>query len=122
MNAMGMTRKQQQLYDYICKEFVQKGVPPSYDEMLVELGLNSKSGAHRLVVGLEERGLITRLHGRARSIAPTTAPSTLLPEMSEAPRRLVDIRRVVNAANAGKLSKSKAIRQIDEILSGSENG
>lgn len=62
------TRQQKQLYDYIVSYLNEKGYSPSFDEMNDAMGLRSKSGIHRMVVALEERGKITRLHGRARSI------------------------------------------------------
>jgi repressor LexA len=66
---MGMTRKQQELYDFIVAYIgANDGVAPSYEEMKNELGLASKSGVHRLMNALEERGMIQRLPYRARAI------------------------------------------------------
>lgn len=66
---MGITRKMRDLYEFI-KDYAaaNEGVPPSFDEMRVELDLASKSGIHRLITALEDRGLIRRLPNRARSI------------------------------------------------------
>jgi len=63
-----LTRKQKDLLYLIRDRLVADGVPPSFDEMKVELGLRSKSGIHRLITGLEERGFIRRLPHRARAL------------------------------------------------------
>ena len=63
-----LTRKQKELLDYLTSHAKKSEVSPSFDEMRVALGLASKSGIHRLVSGLEERGYIRRLANRARAI------------------------------------------------------
>ncbi len=63
-----LTRKQKELLNYLSHHIEQHEVPPSFDEMRNALGLASKSGVHRLVSGLEERGYIRRLANRARAI------------------------------------------------------
>jgi len=63
-----LTRKQNELLNYITNYLEQHEVTPSFDEMRDALGLASKSGVHRLVSGLEERGYIRRLANRARAI------------------------------------------------------
>mgnify|MGYP001475784744 FL=1 len=71
-----LTRKQSELLTYLSDHMQQHDVPPSFDEMRDALGLASKSGVHRLVSGLEERGHIRRLANRARAIEilkPVTA-------------------------------------------------
>ena len=71
-----LTRKQSELLTYLSGHMQQHDVPPSFDEMRDALGLASKSGVHRLVSGLEERGYIRRLPNRARAIEilkPVTA-------------------------------------------------
>ena len=71
-----LTRKQSELLTYLSDHMQQHNVPPSFDEMRDALGLASKSGVHRLVSGLEERGYIRRLANRARAIEiikPVTA-------------------------------------------------
>lgn len=62
------TRRQKDCYDYIAACLQDTGVPPSFDEMKDALGLRSKSGIHRIIIALEERGKIVRLPNRARSI------------------------------------------------------
>ena len=63
-----LTRKQQELLMLIHERLQADGVPPSFDEMKDALGLKSKSGVHRLVTALEERGFLRRLHHRARAL------------------------------------------------------
>ncbi|HBV78597.1 transcriptional repressor LexA [Alphaproteobacteria bacterium] len=74
-----LTRKQSELLTYLSDHMQQHDVPPSFDEMRDALGLASKSGVHRLVSGLEERGYIRRLANRARAIEilkPVTAAAS----------------------------------------------
>jgi repressor LexA len=63
-----LTRKQKELLILIRDRLAADGVPPSFDEMKDALGLKSKSGIHRLIMGLEERGFIRRLPHRARAL------------------------------------------------------
>ena len=74
-----LTRKQKELLDYLTEHAEKSEVSPSFDEMRDALGLASKSGIHRLVSGLEERGYIRRLANRARAIEilkPVTLAAT----------------------------------------------
>jgi repressor LexA len=63
-----LTKKQKELLFLIRDRLTADGVPPSFDEMKDALGLKSKSGIHRLIMGLEERGFIKRLPHRARAL------------------------------------------------------
>lgn len=63
-----LTRKQYELLMFINKRLQQQGVSPSFEEMKEALKLKSKSGIHRLITGLEERGFIRRLPHRARAL------------------------------------------------------
>jgi len=63
-----LTRKQLELLEFIQSRVQRDGVPPSFDEMKEALDLRSKSGIHRLITALEERGFIRRLAHRARAI------------------------------------------------------
>ena len=69
-----LTRKQQELLLFINGRLEQGGVSPSFDEMKDALGLKSKSGIHRLITGLEERGFIRRLPHRARALEVLRLP------------------------------------------------
>ncbi|MFS4438999.1 transcriptional repressor LexA [Paracoccaceae bacterium GXU_MW_L88] len=63
-----LTKKQLELLTFIHQRMQQEGVPPSFDEMKDALDLKSKSGIHRLMTALEERGFVRRLAHRARAI------------------------------------------------------
>ena len=68
MGVTMLTQKQSELLAFLTSHMAEHNVPPSFDEMRNALGLASKSGIHRLVSGLEERGYIRRLANRARAI------------------------------------------------------
>jgi len=70
-----LTQKQKDLLLLIDKRIKAAGVPPSYDEMKDSLGLASKSGIHRLITALEERGFIRRLPNKARALEVLKLPS-----------------------------------------------
>ncbi|WP_374015258.1 transcriptional repressor LexA [Phaeobacter sp. A36a-5a] len=72
-----LTKKQLDLLDFINTRLQKDGVPPSFDEMKVALDLRSKSGIHRLITALEERGFIRRLAHRARAIEIIRLPDSL---------------------------------------------
>ena len=69
-----LTRKQHELLRYIDERLSEGGVSPSFDEMKDALGLKSKSGIHRLITALEERGFIRRLPHRARALEVLKLP------------------------------------------------
>lgn len=69
-----LTRKQLELLELIDTRMKRDGVPPSFDEMKDALNLRSKSGIHRLITALEERGFIRRLAHRARAIEVVRLP------------------------------------------------
>ena len=72
-----LTKKQLDLLEFIHKRVQRDGVPPSFDEMKAALDLRSKSGIHRLITALEERGFIHRLAHRARAIEIVKLPESL---------------------------------------------
>jgi repressor LexA len=69
-----LTRKQLELLRFIHEKLKESGVPPSFDEMKDALDLRSKSGIHRLITALEERGFIRRLPNRARALEVIKLP------------------------------------------------
>jgi repressor LexA len=71
-----LTRKQHELLRFIHERLREAGVPPSFDEMKDALDLKSKSGIHRLITALEERGFIRRLPNRARALEVIRMPET----------------------------------------------
>jgi repressor LexA len=72
-----LTRKQFELLRFIHERLKESGIPPSFDEMKDALDLRSKSGIHRLITALEERGFIRRLPNRARAIEVIKLPETV---------------------------------------------
>jgi repressor LexA len=72
-----LTRKQFELLRVVHERLKESGVPPSFDEMKDALDLRSKSGIHRLITALEERGFIRRLPNRARAIEVIKLPETV---------------------------------------------
>lgn len=72
-----LTRKQLELLNFIQSRVTRDGVPPSFDEMKEALDLRSKSGIHRLITALEERGFIRRLAHRARAIEIVKLPDAM---------------------------------------------
>ena len=77
-----LTKKQLDLLGYIHKRVQRDGVPPSFDEMKEALDLRSKSGIHRLITALEERGFIRRLAHRARALEIIRLPESMGGEAS----------------------------------------
>src|SRR6202171_5859671 len=73
-NRPMLTKKQHELLLFINKRLGESGICPSFDEMKEALGLKSKSGIHRLITGLEERGFIRRLPHRARALEVVRLP------------------------------------------------
>ncbi len=76
-----LTRKQQELLLFIHERMKETGVPPSFDEMKDALDLASKSGIHRLITALEERGFIRRLPNRARALEVIKLPEAYSPSL-----------------------------------------
>ena len=73
-----LTKKQLDLLEFIDRRLQRDGVPPSFDEMKEALDLRSKSGIHRLITALEERGFIRRLPHRARALEIVKMPDALV--------------------------------------------
>ena len=72
-----LTPKQKELLLFINERLRESGIPPSFDEMKEALDLRSKSGIHRLITALEERGFIRRLPHRARALEILKLPETV---------------------------------------------
>ncbi|RDE07970.1 transcriptional repressor LexA [Pelagibacterium lacus] len=76
-----LTRKQHELLMFIHERMKESGIPPSFDEMKEALDLKSKSGIHRLITALEERGFIRRLPNRARALEVIKLPDSMNPSL-----------------------------------------
>jgi repressor LexA len=74
-----LTRKQYELLTFIDRRLKESGVSPSFEEMKDALDLRSKSGIHRLISALEERGFLRRHHHRARALEVTRLPENQTP-------------------------------------------
>jgi len=77
-----LTKKQLDLLEFIQARVQRDGVPPSFDEMKEALDLRSKSGIHRLITALEERGFIRRLAHRARALEIVKMPEALIEKIA----------------------------------------
>lgn len=82
-----LTEKQKELLLFIHERMQERGVPPSFDEMKEALDLKSKSGIHRLITALVERGFIRRLPHRARAIEVIKLPENQIAAAAVAPPR-----------------------------------
>ncbi|MAK61963.1 MAG: repressor LexA [Ponticaulis sp.] len=80
-----LTVKQRELLLFVHKRIQETGVSPSFDEMKEALDLASKSGIHRLITALEERGFLRRLPNRARALEVVKLPDAALPESRQRP-------------------------------------
>ena len=103
-----LTNKQSQLLNFLIKRIEQYGVSPSYEEICFELNLKSKSGIHRIVKALEERGYIQHLENKARAIAPTKYPNGQ-PVISN----VIDINKLLNPKD--RLRKETSNKEISKI-------
>ena len=85
-----LTKKQLDLLSFIHNRVQRDGVPPSFDEMKEALDLRSKSGIHRLITALEERGFIRRLAHRARAIEIVKLPDSMASQVGGFKPRVID--------------------------------
>ncbi|MBL8660843.1 MAG: transcriptional repressor LexA [Rhodospirillales bacterium] len=108
-----LTKKQYDLLLFIDRRLKEHGVAPSFDEMKEALGLRSKSGIHRLMTGLEERGFIRRLPHRARALevirlpeniggrpAPARRPESFAPTVIKGDFRLSGVSTTASSASS----------------------
>lgn len=126
-----LTKKQLELLNFIHRRVQRDGVPPSFDEMKDALSLRSKSGIHRLITALEERGFIRRLAHRARAIEIVKLPDAMAkgatgfqPRVIEGdkvdpPRGAMDVS--ATAASLPLMGRIAAGLPIEAIADGSHN-
>jgi repressor LexA len=122
-----LTRKQLELLDFIKSRMDVDGVPPSFDEMKDALDLRSKSGIHRLITALEERGFIRRLAHRARALEivklpesmekPAFKPKVIQGDRTEAPRTAMPLDAVyaMELPVMGRIAAGVPIEAISHI-------
>src|SRR6188472_1039263 len=82
-----LTTKQKELLMFIHERLKETGVPPSFDEMKEALDLKSKSGIHRLITALEERGFLRRMEKRARALEVLKLPDNMAETLRPATTR-----------------------------------
>ena len=107
-----LTKKQHQLLTFIDKHISEKGISPSFDEMKEALDLKSKSGIHRLISALEERGFLRRLRHRARALEVLKRPE----EMSKANAMSSRLRLIEGGRGNGATAQDAAgVREIPKL-------
>ena len=109
-----LTQKQHDLLIFIDKRLKAGGVSPSYDEMKDALGLASKSGIHRLITALEERGFIRRLPHRARALEVLQMPSSASSASPKAPALPVPANDEYEVPFVGKIAAGNPIAAIED--------
>jgi repressor LexA len=122
-----LTRKQLELLDFIKNRMDRDGVPPSFDEMKDALDLRSKSGIHRLITALEERGFIRRLAHRARALEiiklpeamekPGFTPKVIAGDKVDPPRGAMPVSNVhaLELPVMGRIAAGVPIEAISEV-------
>ncbi|MAF29047.1 MAG: repressor LexA [Croceicoccus sp.] len=99
-----LTRKQHELLLFIQQRLEESGISPSFEEMKEALDLKSKSGVHRLISALEERGFIRRLPNRARALEIIRQPDDVTGTAKSAPEpkadNVVEFKRPIRTASA----------------------
>jgi len=104
-----LTKKQLDLLELIHRRMQRDGVPPSFDEMKDALDLRSKSGIHRLITALEERGFIRRLAHRARAIEIVKLPESLETKLGGFTPRVIEGSRVDPPREARPVAAASAV-------------
>jgi len=123
-----LTKKQLDLLEFIHRRVQRDGVPPSFDEMKEALDLRSKSGIHRLITALEERGFIRRLAHRARALEIIKLPDAMAAktgftprvidgDRTDPPRRAmtVEVADAVELPVMGRIAAGVPIEAISEV-------
>lgn len=121
-----LTRKQRDLLEFIHARVQRDGVPPSFDEMKEALDLRSKSGIHRLITALEERGFIRRLAHRARALEivkmpeaverPGFEPRVIAGDKTDPPRGAIAVQAAATEVPVmGRIAAGTPIEAISQI-------
>lgn len=114
-----LTRKQHELLMFIHERMKETGIPPSFDEMKDALDLRSKSGIHRLITALEERGFIRRLPNRARALEVIKLPDSMNPSLGG---RKARFEPAVIEGNLGKVAAPPTRSNVASQVAVSEAG
>ena len=102
-----LTRKQHELLRFIHERVRESGVPPSFDEMKDALDLKSKSGIHRLITALEERGFLRRIEKRARALEIIKLPDNVADTVRPATTR-TQAQRLSPSVRHGRSSETRS--------------
>jgi repressor LexA len=113
-----LTTKQKELLLFIHKRIKETGVSPSFDEMKDALNLASKSGIHRLITALEERGFIRRLAHRARALEVLKLPESATPSAPTAGRQPFRPSVVDNNAPVPQAANNNSVPILGRIAAG----
>ena len=108
-----LTRKQHELLIFIHQHLSRHGISPSFDEMKDALDLKSKSGIHRLITGLEERGFIRRLPHRARAVEILRLPEDISPSQPQPRAKFAP--KVIKGDFSGVLQGSRTAAESDAL-------
>ena len=106
-----LTKKQHELLLFLEERISQTGVTPSFEEMMKKVGLKSKSGIHRLISALEERGFIKKLPFKARAIELLRLPDTKKIPSDDRVRAIND--HVVELPLVGRIAAGRPIEAIE---------
>ncbi len=110
-----LTAKQHELIRFIQERLEETGISPSFEEMKDALDLKSKSGVHRLISALEERGFIRRLPNRARALEVLKQPEDALPGTSRAPAHQDLPDNVVSLQKATQKQRPEPANDVIEV-------
>ena len=106
-----LTRRQFELLMFINERIKETGIAPSFDEMKDAIDLRSKSGVHRLISALEERGFIRRLSHRARALEVTKLPEAASPSL-DVKRRAANDDNVISLGVMGRIAAGTPIEAL----------
>ena len=107
-----LTKKQHELLTFLNERISQAGVTPSFEEMKIKVGLKSKSGIHRLIAALEERGFIRKLPFKARAIEILKLPNVKQNYSDDKPNILNS--NIVELPIVGRIAAGLPIEAIEE--------
>jgi len=108
-----LTRKQKELFDFLCEYISKYSISPSFEEMKNAVNLKSKSGIHRLITSLEQRGFIKRLKHKARAMEITKTFNGILNRSSKIDQKTYEIPLLGSIAAGDPI---EAIENPDEFV------
>ncbi len=117
-----LTRKQHELLLFIDKHLRETGFSPSFEEMKEALNLKSKSGIHRLISALEERGFLVRRHHRARALEVTRPPEGLVPQRLAPPTSVAEDEMEEGAGFTPNVIHGDFARQLPGVTAANQAG